>query len=661
MTDANQPTTPPTDQCSRFIPIVAVRPMRRDQLEVFVDLLVELLLEVPEPFSCTYVVDWNGGERIDVGFKIDAPTAELTEHGVDTARQAVGALLPFLEIGTDTVPPAELESPETVHFDAAPPEATRRKFVERPLFWGRSYLGLGGQRLEITPRSLIRPEASVTDQATGENTELLVDVDLVMKGDPESVWTAANLLSTEHRVATRLVPTQTKPETHSRMPLSTIAGLIASPLMHEQAWSTAKQKTTEELARSLGEAQPPHAAFTGGSGLGKSVLTVNLASNAIQRGRTVILIDRHRGASSELASVAKIEGLEVDAYDFADADPPRLPLTVPPTGVTPREHAYRTSEVLQDIVWADMPDSYFGPVGKRNVLTALSILTEDPGGPWTAERFAQIFDPDDEFARNALKRIDDETLTRSYLREILPMLRARDVDNNIVWLTSKIGPLVDDPTIKPILASTISTFDLERCFSMGRSAILSIPETSLSATGASLIGALTLERLWDLAMRFGPNLETPIELFVDEWQLLPKRTIQRFLAEGRKFNIHLRLVNQSLRQLEPNTAELVMANCGWLGTFRTGARDAAQLDQRYPTISAGELQRLRKHEIAVSTGDADYTTLTPAPLANSLDTQALCRLHAITQRALKQQRETVTRRSGTEPIDSSPGSLLPQR
>ena len=112
-------------------------------------------------------------------------------------------------------------------------------------------------------------------------------------------------------------------------------------------------------------------------------------------------------------------------------------------------------------------------------------------------------------------------------------------------------------------------------------------------------------------MRQSRDLAAPIELFVDEWHKIPSPAIVAMLAEGRKFGVRLRLASQHFGQLTSPQRESVIANTGFLATFRTNSSDASMLDPRFPTVARDRLERLPRHTLAYTTGDSDSVIATP--------------------------------------------------
>ena len=98
------------------------------------------------------------------------------------------------------------------------------------------------------------------------------------------------------------------PRTHSSsplpeiaLPLSMAAQLVSSPARVPGAWPPHPFERSERLFEMIEESIPPHAAFFGGSGLGKTTLLQHLIAASFAAGNTVVVVCPHGDLAARAA------------------------------------------------------------------------------------------------------------------------------------------------------------------------------------------------------------------------------------------------------------------------------------------------------------------------------------------------------------------------
>lgn len=126
-----------------------------------------------------------------------------------------------------------------------------------------------------------------------------------------------------------------------------------------------------------------------------------------------------------------------------------------------------------------------------------------------------------------------------------------------------------------------------------------------------------LHRLWP-ALRRRARPAQHIHLLLDEWQqCFPTPTLAAALGERRRYGLRQLLASQNLAQRPTRLRDTALANTGAVECFRTGPADAALLDERFPTLTRAQLQRLPAHHLVVTTGETDFVVYPTPPLALS--------------------------------------------
>ena len=412
------------------------------------------------------------------------------------------------------------------------------------------------------------------------------------------------------------------------LPLDMAAHLVSAPARIEDAWPEHPLGSPQRALELVEEAVPPHAAIFGGSGLGKTTFFEHLVDSSFAAGNSVLVICPHGDLASRAATLAQRRQVEFKAVDFADQEcVPRWNISVPPPDVAPSQWAGELVHVIR-AAWHDAPEEYFGPVWRKSLRAALSVLVRDPQGPHPLTELASLLRPrlPSDLARwNAvLSRIADMELA-SDLKEVRTMLERDREQHTGLWIKSKLEPFIADDRVRRVIGHPRSTVAFDG-LARGEPWIISAPASALGDEGASIIMATLLGQLWH-GLRRRENTEQLVDVYVDEAHRIPPLVIAEILAEGRKFGVRIRLASQSLFQLDPEMRDVIMTNTGALGTFRIGPKDAVYLEPSFPDISIGTIARLDRHWLAITDGINEVIGPTEPPIVDSDNRSALTAAH----------------------------------
>jgi len=363
------------------------------------------------------------------------------------------------------------------------------------------------------------------------------------------------------------------PRTHSSspppeiaLPLSMAAQLVSSPARVPGAWPPHPFERSERLFEMIEESIPPHAAFFGGSGLGKTTLLQHLIAASFAAGNTVVVVCPHGDLAARAA-----------------------------------------------IVW------------NKAMRVALSVLTRDPLGPHPLSDLSSVMLPPlNPRWEEALVRINDDHLTQ----ELLEVQRAIENDGQKsfgMWATSKLEAFTADDRLGRIIGQSISTVDLE-CVVNGETLLVAAPAAALGDTGSSVVLSALVVQLWH-RIRTSQEGAPPIDFYIDECHRIPHQVIEELLAESRKYGVRLRLATQSPIQLDPKTRDVVLTNSGAIGTFRVGPREAADLGTVFQSIPHGTLSALDRHWLALTNGQEEMVAPVAPPTVDAGDRTALVIAH----------------------------------
>jgi hypothetical protein len=611
------------------IPVTHTDPVAFEQASLGMRNLATTVGSLWWPAEVSFAVGCDGHGRVTAAWLVVAADQRDAAAGADTLTGILAAVTPWLGLGRPEAPattPAHVSGVEQI-LTAGPATPTTvvsavsaawRYAAAQKLPCQFTVTLAGGLRAPHPPASSpIDPvDPGIPEQAPHLTCRLSLHCE-----DPRGETMAALLCGDTYGPQTLQVtpvrPGHNRGDDLTELSTDLLGHLLATParipLFHQ-----GPPTTLTEVLDAIRATPARHLLLQGATGQGKSTFLTHLADHALSVGDTVVAVDVHDGdLAHQVAHAARRHGRDPLFVDFSapDNDRPRIALTRPPTGVDEDRWARDLYEIIRDALWADMPTEYFGPVGERALTVLLSALVRDPEGPAPLTDLPRLVSTlDRDYRTDLLTRVNDPALTRAVLTEVMPMLTSKDPGNSMIWLTSKIDPLIGSPAIARILDTRENDVDIDAAVAAGRPVLIYAPAGVLGDSGAKVLVSTLLHRLW-LSIRSRPvdPSRRPVELVLDEWQTYPLPALGRMLAEGRKFGVHLNLANQSLSAIPAKLLQTALANTGTVATFRTGPVEARILDPLFRSVTAGTLQRLPRHRLAVAAEDADML-FTPPPL-----------------------------------------------
>lgn len=599
------------------LPVVACRRVDAGVSARGMASLIEVALALPDAFGLRLRLEAGGDAPIHAGLVIsgyDPGHAELMALRIKTV---AAVTVPFIRFGDPVPAPAPaVDGPE--HYALVPGVGALRGTMH-----------LNGMPIAAAAALPTRSTVEIRfDRLTGGFDGPDVECAVAVRGSASAASLVATLLAADSVGAVRL-EARMGPASAIMLPLAMAGYIAAAPCRLVDAWPEAPPATSSELLSMFEDSVPPHAVVFGGSGLGKTTLLEHRIAAASKAGRVVAVLcptgDLARRAAAILAGL----NVAFDAVDFGSEEAcPGFNICQPPTWVHPSSHIDDLVDAIEQSWLGTLTPEMFGPVGRRCLRAALSVAVLDPDGPHPlsalnellgSQRLAQHW-------HEAISRIDDPAVT-----ELMRQTRAA-VENDreqsySSWILSKIEPFLTHRMAR-IIDTTETSVSVEG-LRAGRSFIVSAPAAALGDHGSTVTMGILLAQIWHL-VRCRKHPGQPVDVILDEAQRIPERLLRTLLAEVRKYGVRLVLATQTTASFSPQTLTAVLANCGTVGAFRVSSADAATLDQRFPTVPAGQMQRLRRHWIAVSTGERDGLGPTPPPIVGSVGPEALTDAHLAT-------------------------------
>ena len=591
--------------------------------------VLDVVTELPEMFDLVFRIAAGNGEPTTAAFEIEGFDTEHAIAMAEVLRSVVHGFAPWIGLGPSEV----INEPDTndVHdaaYDVVPVAGPARAVLHH---FGPTWLVAAS----LSSRTEMRLSIGKLTIETNEPVTLRCSIEILGRDADVSLVAAAFVseLPGSARYTARLRRNGSPREL--TVPVELAGWLISSPARIRDAFPNQPIDDSAAVMAAFVNATPPHAAVFGGSGLGKTTFLEHRVAEAVNAGSTVVVLCPHGDLPVRVATAFESAGRVFDAIDFGDPDrTPRWSVYQPPTGVPVEEWV----EVVPDITlarWREdgLNGQMAGPMWFFAFMAASGILARDPDGVWPVTDAVGILTEKDLAPRwsEVSDRIGDAGLWGRLCQARAAILGDKD-QHFAPWVASKLQVFTSNSRVRAIVDHRQSSFDVARVFH-GRSLLVSAPTAELGTDGASVILTGIMQQLWNVARRQRHASRREIVIVVDEAQLFDPPLMRVLLTQGRKFGIKLVVATQSPRNLDSDLLACLLANCGTIGTFRASAVDAALLDQRYPTVSVGAMQRLPKFAMAVSNGEQDLIGLTEPSLVDPDDVAAFARAHCRTMNA----------------------------
>jgi hypothetical protein len=336
-----------------------------------------------------------------------------------------------------------------------------------------------------------------------------------------------------------------------------------------------------------------HAVLIGGTGSGKSVLMSHLILDAIEDGRSVLVVD----PKGDLITRELLP--RIPAHRHADVvviDP----MSDLPVGINPFAEG-GSAELIADGLLAVFKTVYkdsWGPRLEDILSSALLTLARVPGST-LAMLPALLTDP--AVRKRLTKNLHDpvglEPFWKSY-EAYSPEQRAQV----IAPVLNKLRPYLLRSSLRRTLGQAQPKFNLSELFTKRRIILVNLNKGLLGAEGSRLLGSLVVSQLWPLILgraAIAPEQRHVVNVFIDEVQdylALPTDLADAF-AQARGLGVGFIVAHQYRRQLPAALLAGLDSNAKTTITFALDPHDAGEIAKRTPALLPDDFMALDKYEI----------------------------------------------------------------
>lgn len=366
-----------------------------------------------------------------------------------------------------------------------------------------------------------------------------------------------------------------------------------------------------------------HLHILGATGSGKSTVALHMITQAMEAGRSVIVIEPKDLVSDVLARVPERRLDDVVLVDpVADG---------PITGFNPLVQPGVPAELVADQVLAVFKGLFGEAIGPRtqDILTAglLTLLAQPvSSGARTLVALPLLF-TDGGFRARLLKNITDPLGVASFWAW-WDGLSGGEQASALAPPMNKLRAFLVRAPLRRTIGQAKPKFDLRELFTKRRIVLFNLREGSLGRESANLLASLAMSMIWQTAQgrsAVAPERRHPVLLVADEFQDFTHlgQDFGDILVQARGLGLGLVLSHQHLGQLGGRELKAaVMNNARSRMTFTTGHDDAVQLVKTDSRLSPEDVTNLGSFQAYASllTGNesqpfASLRTLPPPKVA----------------------------------------------
>jgi hypothetical protein len=331
-----------------------------------------------------------------------------------------------------------------------------------------------------------------------------------------------------------------------------------------------------------------HAHLIGPTGVGKSTLLAQLASQDLGAGRGLVVIDPKGDlVTTVLERVPAKRAVDVIVLD-PTSDQRSVGLNLLADGQSsPERVADEVVELFHRLFIAS-----WGPRTADVLHACILTLTHAPG--MTLCELPSLL-VDDAFRGRLVAGVSDRVLLGfwAWYDQLSPGERAQAIGP----VMNKLRAFLLRRRVRLILGQAQPTWTIQDVLNQRKVLLVNLARGELGSEAAALVGSLVVAQLWRAIQRRAVRL--PVMVAIDEFQdvINLDTDLGEVLAQARSFGIGLTLAHQHLGQLDTKLKSAVLANARTKVVFQAAADDATVLAKQLGGgLTAIDLMNLPAHE-----------------------------------------------------------------
>lgn len=332
-----------------------------------------------------------------------------------------------------------------------------------------------------------------------------------------------------------------------------------------------------------------HIYVIGKTGVGKTTLLETLATQDINWGRGVCVIDPHGDLAERL--VERIPAARRKDLVYLNAPDHKQPF-----GYNPLRHV---RDGLVPLAVSGLMEAFkklwpeaWGVRMEHVLRNGLYALIETDGA--TLPDLLRLL-RDKGYRSNIASGLKNEQVKLFWAEEFKDY-NPRYRQEAIAPIQNKVGAFLADPRLLRMFTKPPVDLHFRTLMDESRILIVNLSKGRLGDDSATLFGAILVTTLGLAGLSRADQPESERQhffIYIDEFQSFTTLSVANMVSELRKFGVGLTLANQHLHQLEPDVRHAVLGNAGTVLSFRIGPDDAQLLSREFGgTFPAADFMRL---------------------------------------------------------------------
>ncbi|HHT9136975.1 MAG TPA: type IV secretory system conjugative DNA transfer family protein [Candidatus Wunengus sp. YC60] len=351
-----------------------------------------------------------------------------------------------------------------------------------------------------------------------------------------------------------------------------------------------------------------HVYMIGQTGSGKSTIIYHMASDDIQKGRGVAVVDPHGDLAEDL--MATVPQSRMNDFIYFNPFDVKHPVGINLLELTPTldedDKELEKELVCESVISIfrkvfskdDNVDAHRIEYILRNTIyTAFTVKD-----PTIFTVYDLLNNPD--FQKEALKGLEDENLLNFWKNEF-GKAGNYQVVKMVSGVTARVGRFLFSPTAKRILEQPHSTINFNEILTSGKILLCNLAEGKIGEDTSQLLGTTIIAKIQQAALRrarIDSKERSPFYLFIDEFQNFATAPFTKLLSGGRKFGLRITIAEQSTsQQSDRNVVNVILANTGTVISFRTASPvdEVLMLPQFAPYVTEEDIANLPRYHFFI--------------------------------------------------------------
>ncbi len=366
-------------------------------------------------------------------------------------------------------------------------------------------------------------------------------------------------------------------------------------------------RDVKKIIRIGREDRTRHVYVIGKSGVGKSELLSNMASQDIKNGDGVAVIDPHGDLVEDiLGTIPPERADDVIYFDPSNTDRVMGLNLLEYDPKYPEQKTFVINEMIRIFDKLYNLKQTGGPMFEQYARNAMLLIMESPESGSTLMEISKVL-ADADFRKFKLSKCKNPVVKDFWQKEAEKAGGEAALANMVPYITSKLNTFVSNDIMRPIIGQQKSAFNLRDVMDKKKILLVNLSKGKIGESNAYLLGLVLVGKILMAALSrtdISKQERKDFYLYLDEFQNFITDSISVILSEARKYRLNLNIAHQYIGQLvrEQDTSirDSIFGNVGTIISFKVGVDDAEFLAKEFaPVFTAHDLVNIDKYNAYV--------------------------------------------------------------